>query len=133
MISEKFIVGYADLFFVIAIIEAFLIVFLVAIIFFGKRDEEKDRKKEINDSYYAGKNTGSFLYWKSAYEKATSELDDLKKDLRREREYKTNSHDSQLIQQQNNRNNTPQSKNILINLIFLMLITQQDKKRRGFM
>ena len=110
MISDKFFVEYAYFFFIIAIIEAFLIIFFVAVIFLGKRDDEKDRKKVINDSYYAGKNTGSFLYWKSAYEKATSELDDLKKELRREREYKTNSHDSQLIQQQINRNNTPQSK-----------------------
>ena len=109
MISDKFFVEYAYLFFIIAIIEAFLIIFFVAVIFLGKRDDEKDRKKVINDSYYAGKNTGSFLYWKNAYERVSSELDDLKKELRREREYKPNNKDSQPIQQHNNRNDSPHS------------------------
>lgn len=102
MISDKFIVGYAELFFIIAIIEAFLIVFFVAIIFFGKRDEEKDRKKVINNSYYAGSNTRSAFYWKDAYEKKNKELDDLKMELRREREYKTSNHNPHSNQQQQN-------------------------------
>lgn len=106
MISLKFIYGYADLIFFIAIIEAFLIAFLAAIIFFGKRDEEKDRKNLVNNSYFAGRNT-SIYYWKEAYEKVSRELDDLKRELRREREYKTNNQDSHSNQQHDN---TPNSK-----------------------
>lgn len=105
MNSLKFIDGYADLIFIIAIIEAFLIAFLAAIIFFGKRDEEKDRKNLVNYSYFAGSNTS--FYWKDAYEKVSKELDDLKRELRREREYKTNNQESRSNQQHNN---TPNSK-----------------------
>lgn len=120
MIS-KFVVGYADLFFIIAILEAFLIVFLAAIILFGKRDEGKDRKNVVDNSYFAGRNTSSFYYWKEAYEKAIRELDDLKMELRKEREYKTNNQDSHSNQQNkitpNSKDYTSQSYNSLADYI----------------
>lgn len=93
---EEFIVSHANVFFYIAIIEAFLIIGLVVYILFGKWDDENHIKKvpETDSAYFAGRNTSSYYYWKEAYEKLEKEFKKYKKDVERENKSLKNEHES---------------------------------------